>query len=241
MQCDGLGSLPCGVGAKMVKTFIYKLSKVVFGLFLFSIGIVMTINANIGVAPWDVFHDGMSKTFGITMGMASIILGLLIVVIDFVLGQNIGWATIMNMILLGVFMDVLMLNNLVPKFDGFMPSLIMLLLGMLVEGYGSWIYMSVGWGAGPRDGLMVILTKRTGRSVRVVKSFTEVIATVAGYMLGGSLGIGTLIMALFGGQIFQLAFRTVKFDVKSIESRSIQDDIKYIKEKINQRRQQNPS
>jgi uncharacterized membrane protein YczE len=216
----------------MIKTITYKLIKVVFGLFLFALGIVMTINANIGVAPWDVFHQGLNNTFGITMGVASIIVGFFIVFLDFVLGQNIGWATIMNMILIGVFMDVLMLNNLVPIFNGFLPSLIMLVLGVLVEGYGCWIYMSAGLGAGPRDGLMVVLTKRTGKSVRVVKSFTEVLATLAGYLLGGSLGIGTLIMALFGGQIFQFAFKTVKFDVKNIETRYIQDDVKFLKEKL---------
>ncbi|MDY0257606.1 MULTISPECIES: hypothetical protein [Gudongella] len=211
---------------------IYKpkqIARVVFGLFLFALGIVMTVNANLGVSPWDVFHQGLSKTFGITLGRANIITGLFIIGLDVVLGQTIGWATIMNMLLIGTFIDILMLNNLVPVFDSFMPSLIMLLLGVLIEGYGCFIYISGGMGAGPRDGLMVVLTRRTGKSVRVIKSAIEVIVVTVGIILGGKFGIGTLIMALFGGMIFQFAFKTVNFKVNQVQHRFIQDDLKLLK------------
>ena len=211
---------------------IYKpkqIARVVFGLFLFALGIVMTVNANLGVSPWDVFHQGLSKTFGITLGRANIITGLFIIGLDVVLGQTIGWATIMNMLLIGTFIDILMLNNLVPVFDSFVPSLIMLLLGVLIEGYGCFIYISGGMGAGPRDGLMVVLTRRTGRSVRLIKSAIEVIVVTVGIFLGGKFGIGTLIMALFGGAIFQFAFKTVNFKVNQVQHRFIQDDLKLLK------------
>ena len=211
---------------------IYKpkqIARVVFGLFLFALGIVMTVNANLGVSPWDVFHQGLSKTFGITLGRANIITGLFIIGLDVVLGQTIGWATIMNMLLIGTFIDILMLNNLVPVFDSFVPSLIMLLLGVLIEGYGCFIYISGGMGAGPRDGLMVVLTRRTGKSVRVIKSAIEVIVVTVGIILGGKFGIGTLIMALFGGMIFQFAFKTVNFKVNQVQHRFIQDDLKLLK------------
>jgi len=211
---------------------IYKpkqIARVVFGLFLFALGIVMTVNANLGVSPWDVFHQGLSKTFGITLGRANIITGLFIIGLDVVLGQTIGWATIMNMLLIGTFIDILMLNNLVPVFDSFLPSLIMLLLGVLIEGYGCFIYISGGMGAGPRDGLMVVLTRRTGKSVRVIKSAIEVIVVTVGIILGGKFGIGTLIMALFGGMIFQFAFKTVNFKVNQVQHRFIQDDLKLLK------------
>lgn len=211
---------------------IYKpkqITRVVFGLFLFALGIVMTVNANLGVSPWDVFHQGLSKTFGITLGRANIITGLFIIGLDVALGQTIGWATIMNMLLIGTFIDILMLNNLVPVFESFIPSLIMLLLGVLIEGYGCYIYISGGMGAGPRDGLMVVLTRRTGKSVRLIKSGIEVIVVTVGIFLGGKFGIGTLIMALFGGMIFQFAFKTVNFRVNQVQHRFIQDDLKLIK------------
>lgn len=217
----------------MVK--VKRVLRLIIGLFLFALGIVMTIEAGLGVAPWDVFHHGLSLTVGITMGMASIIVGFFIVILDLVLGQNIGWGTILNMLLIGIFMDILMLNNLVPTFESFIPNLIMLILGIFIEGYGCFIYVSAGFGAGPRDGLMIALTKKTGKSVRFLKSSLEVVAVTIGFILGGHLGIGTLIMALFGGVIFQYAFKTVKFNVGEVEHRFIQDDIKWLKEKFSRK------
>lgn len=210
---------------------LYKAIKITLGLFVFAVGIVMTINANLGLAPWDVFHEGMSKTIGITMGMAIIISGFVIVLIDVAFGQNIGWATLMDMVLTGTFVDIIMINNLIPSFTDIIPRLIMLLLGLFIEGIAVWIYISVGLGAGPKDGLMVALTKKTGKSVRVVKSSIEVIAVTTGYLLGGSIGIGTLIMALMSGQIWQIAFNIVKFDINKIDHRFILDDIALIKKK----------
>lgn len=211
-----------------VKQFL----KIIIGLITFGIGVTMTIEAGLGVAPWDVFHHGLSLTTGITMGQASILVGAFVVVLDIILGQNIGWATVLNMILIGATMDVIMLNNLLPNFTGFIPSLIMLLLGIFVQGYGCFLYISVGYGAGPRDGLMVALAKRTGKSVRVLKSSIEVFAVTAGFILGGHLGLGTLIMALFGGIIFQFTFKTVNFDLSAVEHRFIKDDMKWLKDRF---------
>ena len=129
-------------------------------------------------------------------------------------------------------MELLMLNNLVPIFEGFLPSLIMLFLGMLVNGYAAYIYMSAELGAGPRDGLMVVLTKKTGKSVRLVKSTVEFIVVIIGFIMGGKLGIGTLILALFGGYFFQFAFKTVNFNVKEVNHRYIKDDIIFLKERL---------
>lgn len=207
--------------------------RIIIGLILFGLGVTMTIEAGLGVAPWDVFHHGLSLTTGITMGQASIIVGLLVVVLDIILGQNIGWGTVLNMLLIGTTMDVLMLNSLLPTFEGFIPNFIMLILGIFVQGYGCFLYISVGYGAGPRDGLMIALTKKTGKSVRFLKSSLEVVAVTIGFILGGHLGIGTLIMALFGGIIFQFAFKTVSFDLKAVEHRFIKDDIKWLKERFN--------
>lgn len=210
---------------------LYKIIKIIFGLFIFAIGVVMTINANLGLSPWDVFHEGLSKTVAITMGMAIIFSGFVVVLIDIAFGQNIGWATLIDMVLTGTFVDILMLNNIIPTFIDVVPRFIMLLLGLLIEGIGVWIYLSVGLGAGPKDGLMVALTKKTGKSVRVVKSFIEVSATTTGYILGGTIGIGTLIMAVMGGQIWQIVFNILNFDADRVNHIYILDDIKSIKRK----------
>lgn len=215
-----------------MKSVIYKLLKITGGLFLFALGIVMTINANLGLAPWDILHEGLAKTFGMTIGTANIIVGLIIVIIEVAFGANVGWGTIMNMLLIGTFIDILMFNNLIPTFTGLIPSLIMIFLGLLIQGVGCWIYLLEEMGAGPRDGLMVLLTKKTGKPVKVTKVSAEVLATVIGYLLGGTIGIGTLIMAFMGGHSFQLVFNIAKFDVNNVENRHIVDDIKFVKEKI---------
>ena len=206
--------------------------KLIIGLFVCALGIVMTINANLGVAPWDAFHQGLAKVIGITLGTASIGTGFIIVLLDIVLGQPIGRGTIINMIVLGLFIDLLMLNHLVPMFSSFLPSLIMLILGMIVNGYGIFIYMSAELGSGPRDGLMVILTKRTGKSVKFIKSAIEVMVVTIGYLMGGKVGIGTVILALFGGTVLQYVFKSVKYNVNEAKHTYIKDDILILKEKL---------
>ena len=207
--------------------------KLIIGLFICALGIVMTINANLGVAPWDAFHQGMSKVLNITLGTASITTGFIVVLLDIILGQPIGRGTIINMVVLGLFIDLLMLNNLVPIFDNFIPSIIMLLLGMLVNGYGVFVYMSAELGSGPRDGLMVILTKKTGKSVKLIKSTIEVIVVTIGFFMGGKVGIGTLILALFGGTVLQFVFKTVNYNVNDARHTYIKDDLIFLKNKIN--------
>jgi uncharacterized membrane protein YczE len=213
---------------KVVLSFI----RLFVGYFVCAIGMVMTINANLGVSPWDVLHQGLGNVTGLTLGKANIIVGLTIIIIDIVLGQNIGWGTVFNMLSIGVFIDFLMGNNLIPIFDGFLPSLLMMLLGMLILGYGVFIYIGAGYGAGPRDGLMVALTIITKKSVRFVKNSVEILALAAGYFLGGSVGIGTAIMSILGGYFFQFAFKTVKFNVSEVKHRWIKDDIIFIKERL---------
>lgn len=215
-----------------LKKEIIKHIKLIIGLFICALGMVMTINANLGVAPWDVFHQGLAKVIGITLGTANIATGFVIVLIDIILGQPIGRGTIINMILLGIFIDILMLNHLVPIFESFLPSIIMLLIGMFINAFGVFIYMSAELGSGPRDGLLVILTKKTGKSVRLIKSSLEVIAVTVGFIMGGKVGIGTLTLALFGGVIYQFVFKTVKYDVSEAEHVYLKDDIIFLKEKI---------
>ena len=214
-------------------------TRLIFGLFLFGLGTVLTLNAKIGVAPWDVFHQGVSKVTGITVGRANIYTGFVVILLDIILKQDIGWATICNMILVGTFIDILIFSNLIPVFDGFLPSLIMLLLGITVQGYGCYIYISAGLGAGPRDGLMVVLTKKTGKSVRLIKSIIEVSIVTLGYILGGNFGIGTVIMAVFSGHIWQMVFSIFDFNVADVKHRFLRDDIQYLSKRFKKIKKEN--
>lgn len=205
------------------KGLFLPLVRLFIGLFLYAVGIVFTINAKLGLAPWDVFHQGISKLSGITMGQASILVGLVIVIVDWAFGEKVGIGTISNMLFIGIFIDILMLNNLIPVFSNLFAKVIMMLLGMFIIGIASYFYIGAGLGSGPRDGMMVALTKKTGKSVRFVRNTIEFTAVVIGYFLGGTIGIGTLVMVVAGGYFVQFAFKLFNFDVKAVEHQFIDD------------------
>lgn len=215
-----------------MKNIVIRFIKLFVGYFVYAIGIVMTINAALGLAPWDVLHQGLTNILPITMGQGSMAIGFMVILVNVILKENIGWATVFNMLFIGIFMDVLMLNNLVPVFDNVFLRFISMLLGLLISGYGGFIYIGTGFGIGPRDGLMVALTRKTKKSIRLVKNTTEIIVVFLGFLLGGSVGIGTAVMSLSGGYLFQFAFKTVGFNVTEVKHRYIKDDILFIKEKL---------
>ncbi|MHB1654538.1 MAG: YczE/YyaS/YitT family protein [Desulfitobacteriaceae bacterium] len=215
-----------------VKEIIKRVIRLFIGLFLFAVGIVLTINANLGLSPWDVFHQGITHIAPITMGEASIAVGFILVILDAILGERLGWGTLCNMLFIGLFMDVLMLNHLIPTFKGLLPSIIMMFLGMFVIGVASYFYIGAGLGSGPRDGLMIALTKKTNKSVRFIRNSIELSALIIGYILGGFAGVGTLIMALTLGYIIQFIFKIFKFEVSAIQHRFIDDDVKTLKEML---------
>ena len=215
-----------------MKTVIYKSIRLILGLFLFALGIVMTINANIGLQPWDIFHQGLSKVIHMTMGQTSILVGLVIVIFNIFMKEKARWGTLGNMVLIGLFMDFLMLNNLIPEANHFVVGILMMLAGLFVIGIASYFYIGTGWGTGPRDGLMVVFIKKTGKSVRFVRNTIEITASVAGYFLGGSIGIGTVITATTIGYFVQFAFKLFNFNVEEVQHRYIDDDLRFLYKKI---------
>lgn len=215
-----------------MKELFLKLVRLFIGLFLYAVGIVFTINASIGLAPWDVFHQGLSKLTGLTMGQASILTGLIILIIDWAFGEKVGLGTVLNMLFIGVFMDILMLNHIIPIFAELLPRILMMLAGMFVIGVASYFYIGAGLGSGPRDGLMVGLTKKTGKSVRFIRNSIELTAVIIGFVMGGKVGIGTLAMVIGGGYFVQFAFKLFKFDVKTVKHQFLDDYYRKLKENL---------
>lgn len=215
-----------------MEKILLRLLRLFAGLFAFAVGIVFIINANLGYSPWDVFHKGLSSTIHITIGQACISIGLILIIINTVLGERLGWGTITNMYFIGTFLDFLMLNHVIPITHKIMPGILMIMSGMLIIGIASYLYIGAGLGAGPRDGLMVALTKKTGRSVSLIRTIIESSVLVIGYALGGYVGIGTVIAALATGYFVQFAFKLFKFDVKTVKHRFIDEDIKFLKERF---------
>lgn len=211
---------------------LIRFFKLYLGLFLFAVGVVFTINAGLGLSPWDVFNSGLAKTFNITIGQANIIVGLIIVLINISFKEKVGYGTISNMIFIGIFMDILMVNRLIPTFEGIILKFIMLVLGMVIVAFASYLYISSGVGAGPRDGLMIVLTKLTNKPISMVRSSMECCVVVIGYLLGGKAGVGTLISAIAIGSIVQFVFRLLKFEVSKVKHRYIDEDLKVISDLI---------
>lgn len=211
---------------------VKKLIRLMIGFIFCAFGIVLSINANLGLAPWDVLHQGVSKLTGITMGQASIIIGIIVILADIILGENLGWGTILNMIIIGWLMDLFMFSGLIPQANNLLMGIIMIIAGMISMGIGCYLYIGAGLGSGARDGMMVAIQKRTSKPVSLVRMSIEICALIIGYMLGGTVGIGTIISGVGLGYCIQIVFKTLKFNVAGVTHRYIHNDIKLIKEKI---------
>ena len=208
---------------KFSKRFI----RLIFGLFLYALGIVMTINANIGYAPWDVFHVGLANSVGLSIGVASILTGVVIVFISWLLGEKLGLGTILNMLLIGVFLDIIMTLKVIPKLDHVVLGTLMMIGGLFVIALASYFYIGAAFGAGPRDSLMVALTRKTGLSVGICRGSIELLAVVIGWRMGGKLGLGTILSALAIGFCVQMTFKWLKFDATSVKHETLDKTFKW--------------
>lgn len=198
-----------------------RLTHMIFGLILYGFGIALTLNAQIGYAPWEVFHAGIAKTTGMGIGMAGIVTGVFIVLLTVLLKEKIGLGSLLNMVLVGVFLDIILALNFLPKANNFPIGTIMLVSGIFTIALATYFYIKSGFGAGPRDSLMVALTKKTGLPIGVCRAGIELTALLAGWRLGGMVGIGTVISAFMAGFCFQLTFKLLNFDATQVEHETL--------------------
>lgn len=180
-------------------------ARLLAGIFVSALGSVLMIRSGLGLGPWDAFHVGMHLQTGLTVGAASIAVGVAIVIGLFLTGVRPGVGTLANMVLIGVFMDLLL--PVVPALSGGWPGYGFHLSGIVLVGVATALYLSPGLGAGPRDGLMLVLAERTGRSVQLVRTLLELAALLTGWAMGGTVGIGTILVALGIGPVTQRALR----------------------------------
>ena len=193
----------------------------VTGLILFSFGIIFTIRANIGYPPWDVFHVGLAETLGLSLGIVSIIAGIVILIIVRLLGEKLGLGTICNIFLIGIFLDIILEVNIIPEMNTVISGIALLIIGLFAISLGSYFYIKSAFGAGPRDNLMVVLTKKTKIPVGICRSIIELAVTIAGWLLGGMVGIGTIIAVIGIGFCIQIVFKIFKFDVTAVQHENL--------------------
>lgn len=189
------------------------------GLMLFGFGVHLAIQANIGVAPWDTFNLGMSKTFGILYGTASVIVSFTIIAIDLLLRERIGIGTVLDAIVVGKTVDLLNFIDIIPSIEGNMPvSIAMMITGLFIMGLAQVVYMKAGLCCGPRDSLMLAINRRLKKlPVGAVSVLMMVIVLFAGWRLGGPIGIGTIICTFGIGAFMQLAFTVTRFEPKNVK------------------------
>ncbi len=173
----------------------------ILGLLVLAFGISLTIKGKfLGIGPWDVFHYGLFTKFGFTIGTWSIISGLLLLFISSVFNK--AWPQIgsfLNMMLLGLFIDLF--NWMLPSIDNLAGATIAFIIGVVLMGYGIGLYVSADFGAGPRDSFMLLIVEKMGWSIPLVRNGIEVIVFLVGWMLGGPVGVGTVLIAFGLGPI----------------------------------------
>jgi uncharacterized membrane protein YczE len=178
------------------------------GLLLFGLAIVLMLESGLGLPPWDVLHQGIARHTPMTLGVASIAVGIVILAVAWIAGQPPGLGTVANAVVIGAAIDLLQAIDAVDRLSeaGLPARIAMLAAGVLLFGVGSAFYIGAGFGAGPRDSLMIALSRRTGRRIGLVRATMEITVLVSGVALGGVAGVGTLTLALLVGPVVELAF-----------------------------------
>ena len=176
-----------------------RLAQLFVGLALYGVSLAMLLRAGLGLAPWDVLHQGLAGLLGTTVGQMVIAVSFVVLLLWIPLRERPGFGTIANAVLVGVFVDLTLL--VLDDAEAWGWRVALLLLGVLLNGVATALYIGASLGAGPRDGLMTGLVRRTGRSVRVVRTSLELTVLGVGWLLGGTVGIGTVLYALAIGPI----------------------------------------
>lgn len=196
-------------GIRIGRPIVIRYAMFVLGLFVGAFGCVLTIQANMGVAPWDTFHIGLQKTFGLTIGIWSQIAGVAVILTSYLLAKiKPTFAMFLNMVCFGLFLDLFIWWGIVPKPEMMVERTIMFLVGVLIMTVGIGMYLSPKLGAGPRDSFMLAMNERLGWSIQRVRLIIEITVLIAGASLGGPVSVGTVLIALLTGPLIQ---RTIPF------------------------------
>jgi uncharacterized membrane protein YczE len=173
---------------------------------LYGLSIALAIRANLGTGTWAVLDVALSKLSGLTPGTVTVLVGFAVLISALLMREQIGWGTLGNILSIGPWLDLALYY--IPSVKNNWPiQLLMLLVGILIQGIATAIYIGVDAGAGPRDSLMLAIKRTTGVSYRMARGMIEITVLVIGWLLGGPAGIGTAIHALLVGTAMQWAFK----------------------------------
>ncbi|MFJ9102562.1 YitT family protein [Streptomyces sp. NPDC102405] len=182
-----------------------RLIQLYAGLTLYGASSALLVEAGLGLEPWGVLHQGLAELTGLSIGVVSIIVGATVLLLWIPLRQRPGLGTVSNVFVVGIAMDATLAA--VPEMHGLALRIPLLLAGIVLNGVATGLYIAAHFGPGPRDGLMTGLHRRTGRSIRLMRTAVEVAVVITGFVLGGTIGIGTVLYAVSIGPLAQLFLR----------------------------------
>lgn len=210
-----------------MKKILRQWAVIVAGLFVFAFGVHLTIYANIGLAPWDCLGMGIARHTPLNYGLSMTVMSVIILVIDLAMKERIGFGTIIDALLTGNFVQAFNSLNPLPENHSLPIGIAVMLVGFAFMALGMRIYMSAGQCCGPRDSLLVGLGKRLPRvPIGVVEIGQWAVVLVIGWLLGGPVGIGTVISTFGAGLVMQLVYNLLHFDPRTIRHRDVIEVIK---------------
>lgn len=182
-----------------------RLSQLYVGLALYGASAAVLVQAGLGLSPWSVLDQGVAKHTGLSIGVVSIIIGAVVLLLWIPIRQRPGLGTVSNVFVVGLAMDATL--ALVPELHSLPARIALMAGGIVLNGLATGLYIAARFGPGPRDGLMTGLHRLTGRSIRLVRTGIEIAVVAAGFLLGGSVGVGTVAYALAIGPLAQFFLR----------------------------------
>lgn len=204
------------------KRIILEWIRIVLGLLVFSLGVHMTIYANIGLAPWDCLGMGIAKHTPLNYGIAMTAIAVTVLLIDLLLKEKIGFGTVIDALLTGNFVQMFNTLDPLPENKNMWLGIGIMLGGFVFMALGMWIYMKAEQCCGPRDALLVGLGKRLPKvPIGIVEVLLWAVVLLAGYLLGGSVGIGTLISTFGAGLVMQLVYTVIHFEPRELKHKDI--------------------
>ncbi|HEX2174633.1 MAG TPA: hypothetical protein VHG70_01875 [Nocardioidaceae bacterium] len=202
-QCPPAGTAPRARRApRGTRRLPRRLAQLYAGLALYGVSMALLVRSELGVMPWDVLHQGLARLFGVSIGTAVIAVSAAVLLTWIPLRERPGLGTVSNAVVIGLTVDAALL--VLPTVEAPAMRVVLVLAGVLLNAVATAAYIGVHLGPGPRDGLMTGLVRRTGRSVRLVRTSIEGTVVALGWLLGGTLGVGTVLYALAIGPLVQV-------------------------------------
>lgn len=211
---------------KSADIIVRQFLKILLGLSIYSFGVYLTIYANIGLAPWDSLAVGISRHVPLNYGGTMVAISLTAVILQLLLRESIGFATLFDALLTGNLTQLLCDISPYPENHSLWFGIAYMLFGFLFIALGMYVYMKVEQGCGPKDGLLIAIGKRLPKMpIGVVEILLFALVTLFGWLLGGTVGIGTLISIFGAGTVMHLFYRLVNFEPRELKHKSIAETL----------------